>query len=387
MLSTALRKAAILVSALDERAADALLQQMGPEQAARVRSALMEIEDVPAEEEQQVLAEFLGRQGSPALAAAAAEVDGGVELEISTTELSYPLPNRSPEVAEARSPQTNGQPDDLPLAFLAQVPPAPLARALQGEQPQTIAAIIAHLPAEQTAELLQHLPASLATDALERMATLGPIAPAVLADLERELKARLGAHANGDGSSGESVKRLSAVLEAMDYRQRQRALVQLAQRNANLVSRLGVIPTTTGLEVSGAYSATACRYRIQRPEAEHARPVPSGVGDASATFGSNFAFGELALLGDQSLRAVFAAAEPALLILALTGADERLLSRLFRQLPSRDAALLRQRLDHPGPVRLRDIEQAQQQVAAIAVRLAREGKIDLPRATRFAAAV
>jgi flagellar motor switch protein FliG len=62
-----------------------------------------------------------------------------------------------------------------------------------------------------------------------------------------------------------------------------------------------------------------------------------------------------------------------------------LLQRVLRQLPGKDAAELRQRLDHPGPVRLREIEQAQQQLASVASRLIQRGELQLPKSARFAA--
>jgi flagellar motor switch protein FliG len=131
---------------------------------------------------------------------------------------------------------------------------------------------------------------------------------------------------------------------------------------------------------NAAYQTTAFRYRLQPPEASD-RSSQRTAKKITPTI----AFADLARLSDRSLQAVFAAADPAVVLLALTGADERLLSRVLRRLPAKDRAVLRQRLEHPGPVRLREIEQAQAQVAAVASRLAREGESPKPAAPRFAA--
>src|SRR5687767_1770629 len=72
---TSIRKAAILVSLLDVPSADALLESMGEELSDRVRSAVMELDDVSDAEQEEVLAEFFGHGGSAA--------DAGVELELS----------------------------------------------------------------------------------------------------------------------------------------------------------------------------------------------------------------------------------------------------------------------------------------------------------------
>jgi flagellar motor switch protein FliG len=123
---------------------------------------------------------------------------------------------------------------------------------------------------------------------------------------------------------------------------------------------------------------TAFRYRLERPAGGESNSVP----DTPA-----LTFADLARLDDRALQEVFALAEPAVVLLALTGADERLLYRVLRQLPARQRGALRERLEHPGPVRLREIEQAQQQLATIATRLAREhaGESHLRTSSRFVA--
>src|SRR6188472_3707459 len=93
-MNPSLRKAAILVTALDGAAADQLLDQMGEQQAARVRNAVMELSDIDPAEQETVLAEFFGK---PTRQAAA---DDGVELELSSPQ---PTPDsRSPNASEWR---------------------------------------------------------------------------------------------------------------------------------------------------------------------------------------------------------------------------------------------------------------------------------------------
>jgi flagellar motor switch protein FliG len=94
-------------------------------------------------------------------------------------------------------------------------------------------------------------------------------------------------------------------------------------------------------------------------------------------FALNFA--DFAELSDFALKKVFAHAEPQVVILALTGADERLVQRILKQLPTRDAAALRQRLNHPGALRLRDMDAAQQTLVAIAIDLHAQRAIAVPQ--------
>ncbi|HEX5106726.1 MAG TPA: FliG C-terminal domain-containing protein [Pirellulaceae bacterium] len=351
MLPAALRKAAILISGLDDRAADALLEEMGPEQAAKVRSAIMQLDEIDAAEEQRVLAEFFERQNAPARGSAKDVEADGVVLELSSPEIP---PESRAVPAAAESPATTTD------EFLAAAEAEQLANVLNDEHPQTVAVIVAHLAPQRAAAVLERLPANLATEALERMASLGPVDRSVLDEIERGLERRLVWRFGAMVSGGQSARRLGEVLDAMDFRQRERILLQLAERNASLA---GSIPNSPSKQTSTSESQfTQFRYRLERPNA-----VPERES-------RRFKFRDLVRLHDDLLRDVFAAAEPTVVLLALTGAEEPLLKRVLRQLPSQDAALLRERLNHPGPLRLREVEQAQQQLAATAVRLAGSDK-------------
>ena len=334
-MSPTLRKAAVLISALDDRTADALLEQMGPDQAAKVRSALVELDDIPAAEQQAVLAEFMRQQG-------------GKNTTESTDDVSLEL-GSAPETTTPLAKAAEATPAEIsPLAFLVNVSPLHLARVLRNEQPQTVAVVVANLPPEPAAELLEKLPSTLATESLERLGWLETPTAQVLADVARWLQQQLGpAAANTAGR--ESLAHHNAVLAALQGR-RERSKVA------------GAEPTIL----------------MQRYRLEPARSAP--------TIAAEVEFDELAQLDAEDLRRVLAAADPQLVLLALTGADERLVARIFRTLPARDAAVLRQRLEHPGPIRLREIEQAQRELAAVAARLARNDQITLPNTARFAAA-
>src|SRR5262245_31735331 len=384
-LSPSLRKAAILIAALDEDAAEELLAQMGAEQSAKVRSALMELAEIPLEEQQQVLAEFLQRQGSPATITSQADdvelaLDPRLESEAGLALASQRAPITSETKPTAGQDESDRSKACPTLDFLGDVPPEPLANLMRREHPQTIAAVVAHLSPEQAAEVLSCLPSELATDALARMASLGEVAPEVLADLVRGLRAQLAPYLGAATNEPASVARLAAVLGAMDYRQRQRALLSLGQRNAALLSKLGLSsPTDSPLRAPGSGIA-AFRFRLESRQGTASRP-PAGRGQPAL-----LEFDDLAQLTEADLTAVFVAADPEVALLALTGADERMASRVLRWLPARQAAAVRRRLEHPGPVRLREIDEARCELAALASRLAKEGTITLPRSVRFAAA-
>lgn len=353
-LPPTIRKAAILVSTLDERSADALFESMGTETASRVRSALVELDDVSTDEQQQVLAEFL-RGGKPA----ESYDEDGVELDL-----------LGPDRLDSAMPHSKSIPATAgPFDFLQEVSPGRTATLLARESAQTIAVIIARLDARLAAQLLEHLPAALGTDVLERLAWLEEPAADVLADIERQLRLALAPFRHTESSSP-ALAGLQKLVGAMDGATRERMLAGLGQRNADLARRLGYERPEGNLSL--------VRYRIDRPEGPLA-PLPRKPAPLVE-------FEDLLTLSDEALRRVFSAADPQVVLLALTGAPEALVTRILRGLPSAQAATLRRRLNHPGAVRLSDIAAAQEQLAAVARRLAEEGAIVLKSSRHFAAA-
>ena len=359
MTNSAIRNAAILISSLDNASGDALLDQMGPEAAERVRNALMELEEVSGDEEDQVIAAFLSRP---------ADDDGAVQLD----------PSLVLRMSKEHVPQIgNGEP---PFHFLRDAEPSLLAEYLEKEHPQTAAVVISHLPPEQAADVLERMPAEISTEALRRMAWLDELAPEVLRDVEREIKAALLPKLRRPERKLAGLASVQAVLLAVKSSRRSELLERLAEQDQRLVRQLGY-----GREEQGSF-----RYRLEPPpllEQHDTTPTPSrgrATQEAIATAAEEFE--ELFSLDERDLRRVFAATEMPLLVLAMTGAEEKLTKRIVRQLSPQEADILRHKLSHPGPLRLSDIEAAQQEIVRIAQQLATRGEISL-QSRSFAAAV
>lgn len=424
-LPAKLRKAAILISTLDDRTADALLDQMGPEQAQRVRDAIMQLDDIPDDEQQQVIAEFLGR-GNPNQTPSTSG-DDGVELSESLVrQLEQPNPQPGPSYASLtgmNAGETSRRPANRqPFEFLRNVDSGILARLLGREHPQTIAVVMAHLPPEQVAEILAALPAETSIEALGRMARLDELVPEVLEDLERELEARL-PHMATARLQPQGVASIQAVLDALDQSRRAQLLEKLGEKDARLLRRLGYTrsgenpfeeeqrPRTT----QGAAPSFA-RFPWDAPQASttpETKTDPQPEEQALAANASaeqevdltndparslspeqrppqedlpRLQFEHFNLISDAALNTIVEHADAATLELALTGADARIVRRVLRLLPVREAARWRQRLERPSPLRLRDIELAREALARLAMRLARQGEITLPNRLGFAAA-
>jgi len=139
---------------------------------------------------------------------------------------------------------------------------------------------------------------------------------------------------------------------------------------ADVIHRLVDLDETEPEIVRAVESAVRCRL------ATPARDSHCDPADPPAA--APVAFDDLVRLDDESLAAVFDAIEPEVQLAAMVGATPQLIERLVRRFPPREAEAIRRELQHPGPIRLRDVEEAQARIARQAQRLAEEDRLNLP---------
>jgi len=325
--TSGIRKAAILVASLDRPVADRLLDQMDPGDAQRVRLMAAELDDVDPEEQRQIVDEFfrvkpmVPRRHPP-----------GVELDGQLARTLFP-PNRFSS-AEATEP---GSSEDQPFCFLHDAEGEKLARLLASERPQTIALVLSRLPPRQAGNVLVRLSPALQVDVLRRLVELEETEPEILRDVENALRSRFSEQVLIERRRVAGLPAVRGILEASDKRVGIEILDNLASHDRQLAERLSP----------------------ERPD-----------------------FGDLANLDDATLAAVFQATGPELATLALVGAPPALIQRALCGLSEPEVRLVCDRLDHPGPTRLSDVEEARRRIADVAHRWAIEGRIELPHKRR-----
>lgn len=320
-----IRKAAILVAALDQAGADAVLEQLGPEQARRVRQVMVELDKINPQEQRRVIDEFF-RVGHmvPDDSPSGIELDGRLARVLS----------QSPARVPAEEPPAVPPVDGRPFRFLHEAEGEKLSRALTGERPQTIALVLSHLPPRQAGDVLARLQPDLQTEVVHRLIDLEETDPAILREVERALESRLSQQVRMQRRRVAGIHALTGILDAADRRVGMQILDNLAAHDQPLAERLGL---------------------------------------------PRFRFDDLARLDDAGLAAVFQAAQSELMMTALVGAEPELVDRILRRLSEPEARSVRRRLDHPGPLRLSDVEDAREQIAGLAQRLAVEGRLRLPQ--------
>lgn len=404
----AIRKAAILIATLDPRTADELLDRMSPEQAAQVRQAIRELEDIRPKEQDAIIREFIASGET-----ASADAGGGVELDAS---LAQKL--RSPQGYDHLRSAT--EPKPVPFRSVCDIGVEALVRQLERHHPQLVAVVMAHLPASRAAEVAKRLTPKLQAEVLRRVAELDPADPEVIRDIEQELEQLLSGEIRAARNRDTGLSTVAAILAASGT-DRDQLLHNLAQHEQEFAQMLGTVvesptrhmPVTRPQQahsISAPRGATRRGSKSSSEHADHSRtrslasPRAKQFPEVPPTLPVNpdnarspedtkvrapvpeIVFEELTHLNDDEWASLIRAVEPQIVLLALTGASEELVARITRQLPSRESRRLRKRLEQVGPIRLADIDQAQRHVARRAAQLAAQGQIRLPERKSFAAA-
>jgi len=379
-----LREAAILVTALDDESAERLLATMHPELAERVRDVARGLDSVSPEERTRVIRTFLLAQGR-AVAAAAETPDATLARRL----------------AQARQATGSLSQNSQPFAFLAEASNETLLRRLDGQHPQVVAAVVAHLPPARAAELLTRFTPQRQAEVLQHVTQLQDAEPALVESLERDLRAELEEEILADRRRSQGLAIVTSILNAAGGNRRE-LLASLARHGGDMFAAV-----ESQLHPANGTSLTA-NGTVQSVEHESAiHPVPRQRGGerfggathdesdfeadgsppgSAPDFDFDLDFEELRFCDDRGLALLLHEANPRVALLALAGASPRLMDRIARHLPAREARSLRRKMEQLGPLRLDDIRRAQDEIARLARQLIAAGCLHLPPNDRFAAA-
>jgi len=220
------------------------------------------------------------------------------------------------------------------LDHLQKADPVQLSRFMQSEQPQTIALVLAHLSNTQASALLSSLPPNLQADVVMRMANLEKISPDVIGKITSVLEQKIRSLGD-DVSRGESYGGIRAVAE--------------------LINRVDV---KTAAEI------------LEKVEEEN----PSM---ALSIRNLMFVFDDVMLIDPTGIREILQRVDKKTLALALKGTSEELRVQFFRNMSSRAVEMMKEDMDVLGPVKLKDVELAQQQIVGIVRTLDESGVISI----------
>ncbi len=210
--------------------------------------------------------------------------------------------------------------------------PKQLARFLEGEHPQTVALILGHLEARQASALLMCLPPPVRAESVKRLANLRQFSPEMAAKVSIVLNRRL-------RSVGEQKKKTYSGFQSV----------------ANMLNNVDATTSSEILEM------------IEREEAKLAISIRNLM----------FTFEDFLGVAEVQIREVTAAADKKVLTLALKGASEELRQHFYQTMSSRAIEMMKEDAESLGPVRSKDVANAQLEVVAVARKLEADGKLTL----------
>ncbi len=221
-----------------------------------------------------------------------------------------------------------------PFEFIRKTEPSQILNFIQDEHPQTIAMILSYLAPSQASLILGALSPELQADVAKRIAMMDRTSPEVIKEVERVLERRLSSLLNQDYTIAGGVDATVAILNAVDRGTEKRIMESL---------------------------------EIDQPElAEEIRK-------------KMFVFEDILLLDDRAIQRVLRDVENGTLGIALKGSNEEVQNVVFKNMSSRLASMVKEDMDFMGPVRMKDVEEAQQQIVGVIRRLEDAGEIVISR--------
>ncbi len=313
-------RSAVLLLLLEPDAAGALLRELPTEAVEEVTRALASLGDVPRNLGEGIISEF----HSLAMAEGWAR-EGGLDYAKRLIKDSL-----DDGVADKVIAQIQTQVQRTPFAFLQKAETANLLTFIQDEHPQTIALIVSHLPHHKASEVLGGLPEERQIEVVRRVANMEQTNPEVIREVEMGLEARLSSMIM---HSTEKVGGVDTVAE----------ILNLCDRNTEKSIMEGV--------------------ESEDPElVEEIRRLM-------------FVFEDIRMLDDKSIQRLMKDIDNGEVALALKMASDPLKDKFLSNVSTRGAEVITEDMEFMGPVRVSDVEAAQQRIVDIVRRLEDSGEV------------
>ena len=221
-----------------------------------------------------------------------------------------------------------------PFEFVRKADPSQLLNFIQDEHPQTIALILAYLPAGQAAAVVGSLPLEKQADVAKRIALMDRTSPDVIKEVEKVLEKKLASLVNQDYTIVGGVDAIVSILNTVD-RSTEKHIMET-------------------LEIEEPELADEIRRKM-------------------------FVFEDILMLDNRAIQTVLRDVDNNDLAIALKNANEDVQNCIFTNLSSRLAAMIKEDMEYMGPVRLKDVEEAQQKIVNIIRKLEDTGEIVISR--------
>ena len=321
---TGVQKAAVLLVMLGDQSSAEMLKHFSEDEVQLVSREVARMKKVSPEQAEAVLEEFYQLTAARDFVA-----KGGIDYAKSMLINAF-----GPEAAKRLMDHLMKALGEDMASFdaLQKADPQQLAKFLHNEHPQTIALVLSHLNPSQAAALLASLPPHMCSDVAMRMASLDQISPEVIGKIAGVIGQKLNALGEFSRESYGGVRAVAEMFNRLDSDTSKLILNNMEQQDFNLVETI--------------------RHLM-------------------------FVFEDTLLIDPNGLKEVLSRVDRKVLTVALKGTGDQLKNHFLQCMSQRGAEMLREDMDALGPIRIRDVETAQQQVISVIRQLEADGLLSM----------
>lgn len=317
------QKAAILFLTMGEEYSTALFKELDEASIKKIGKYMSEITYIPSDVLSTVMDEFLINFKSDS------------NMVVSGQDFLKQVVNKSMDKDSAREVfKVIGEKNSgVPFSDLAYIPVENLINIIQGEHPQTIALILSYLPYEKAAEVLKSLPEELKIDVALRIVQIGQVDVEIVKELDKLIKNEL-SKIGGATRKCDGIETLANILNQVDGITEESVLSHIENEDGDLADKV--------------------KQKM-------------------------FVFEDLLQIENRHFRDILQNVDNQLLIKALKTTSDEMKDKVFSNLSERASEMLKEDMEVMGPVKLSEVEEAQQEIIRIAKRLESEGRIVLAK--------
>ena len=221
-----------------------------------------------------------------------------------------------------------------PFDFIQRTEPSQILNFISGEHPQTIALIISYLPSDKAGMIISELPTERQADIAKRIALMDRTSPEMIREVERVLERKLSSIVGQDYTSTGGLDALVEILNNVD-RGTEKTIMET----------------------------------LEDQEPELAEEIKKRM----------FVFEDIILIDDRGIQQILRSIDNKELSLALKGSSEEVAQKILKNMSKRAAETLREDMEYMGPVRVKDVQEAQQKVVNVIRKLEEDGEIVISR--------
>jgi flagellar motor switch protein FliG len=321
---TGIRKAAMLLILLGDKCSAEIIRQLSEDEVQLVSREIARLEAIPADNAEQLLEEFYQMNMAHDLV-----VRGGLEYAKKMLHQAFGA-ETAQKLFDRLSKSVGGVYASLDV--LQKVDPQQLAKFIHNEHPQTIALVLSHLNASQAAALLVSLPSEIRSDVAQRMGVLDQISPEIVNKIATVIGKKLKAIGEFSRESYGGIRAVAEMFNRLDSGTSKEILEAIEAHNPGLVETI--------------------RHLM-------------------------FVFEDLLMIDVIQLKDITAKVDRKVLTLALKGTSEQLRDHFLATMSARGSEMMKEEMESMGPVRIKEVEAAQQQIIALVRQMEGEGTITI----------